>query len=373
MTGSSHQIDHLTSHDVAAYVRSSGWKHIGNYGQEASAFEKNEHQLLIPLATDFADYGRRMAEVVSSLAKFEARSLDAVLRDLAYASADVFRIRLQNPLFEGGEVTLDQGILLFDNAQKLVHAAARSAINPKAYHLARAGTQAEDFLKRVKLGQTEIGSYILTIVFPITPDLLDDQDEEASLPFERKVTRGIVSGLNSLETALRSQVAKPSLEPFLKLVKKGVSANLCEAISNIGEKTEGTMIDTQLTWARNRRAPEMNTKARFQAGDFSYLRSAAENLKEQAWDEELVVTGPVTRIESDAALFGGDVFVNALIGESVRRVKLNLDQDQYQQANQAHLAGQAIEVRGKIEKQGRYLTMVSPAEFSVFEIKEEDQ
>ena len=316
MTGSSHKIAHISAHDVAGYVRSTGWTCLGNYAREASVFEKDGHSLLVPLASDFADYGRRMEEIVSNLAGFEKRSQDAVLRDLAYASSDVFRIRLANPLFDDGEVTHDQGILLFDNAQKMVHAAARSAISPKAYHLARAGTQTEDFLKTVKLGQTEIGSYIVTIVrFPVTPDLFGGEEVESALPFERKVTRSLVTGLNSLQTAVRSQVSKPSLDPFLESISLGVSASLCEAISNIGERTEGTTVDTQVTWARNRNIPQLDTKARFLGGDFSYLRSAANRLKEQDWDDDLVITGQVTRIESDKVLFGGEVFIYAIVGE----------------------------------------------------------
>lgn len=370
MTGSSHRIAHISSHDVAGYVRSTGWTCLGNYGREASVFGKDDHSLLVPLASDFADYGRRMEEIVSNLAKFEGRSQDAVLRDLTYASSDVFRIRLANPLFDDGEVTLDQGILLFDNAQKMVHAAARSAVSPKAYHVARAGNQAEDFLKSVKLGQTEIGSYILTIVFPVTPDLFEGQDSESALPFERKVTRSLVTGLNSLQTAVRYQVSRLSLEPFLNSIELGVSANLCEAISNIGEKTEGTTVDTQVTWARNRSIPQLDTKARFGGGDFSFLRSAALRLKEQDWDDNLVITGPVTRIESEKVLFGGEVFIYAVVGESPRRVKVTLNKDQYKQANEAHLAGQNIEIGGTLQKNGRYLTIDSPTSFAV--LKSED-
>jgi hypothetical protein len=370
MTGSSHQIRHITAHDVAAYVRSTGWSCIGSYGQEASVFRKNDHSLLVPLASDLADYPRRMQEITSNLAKFENRSPDSILRDLAYSSSDVFRIRLENPLFDDGEVTLNHGILLFDNAQKLVHAAARSALTPKAYHLARAGTQAENFLKTVKLGQTEIGSYILTIIFPVSPDLLYLEECESALPFERKVTRSLATGLNSLESAVRSQVAKPSLEPFLASINLGVSANLCEALSNIGDGTVGTVVDTQITWARNRNIPDLTTKARFQDGDFSYLRSAATHLKEQTWDDNLIITGPVTRIESVEVVMGGEVFIYALVGESLRRVKVTLNNDQYKQANEAHLAGQNIEIEGVLKKAGRYLTIDNPTSFAV--LKSED-
>lgn len=365
MTGSSHQIRHITAHDVAAYVRSTGWSCLGNYGREASVFSQNDYSLLVPLASDFADYETRMLEVVANLAKFERRSQDSILRDLAYASSDVLRIRLENPLFDDGEVTLNHGIVLFDNAQKIVHAAARSAVSPKPYHLARPGTQAEDFLKKAKLGQTEIGSYILTIVFPVTPDLLESEGSESALPFERKVTRSLATGLNSLESAVRSQVAKLSLAPFLESIAQGVSANLCEALSNIGEGTEGSIVDTQITWARNRSIPELVTKARFTGGDFSYLRSAATYLKEQTWDDNLVISGPVTRIESEKVLMGGEVFVYASVGDSPRRVKVTLNKDQYKLANEAHLAGHNIEIGGILQKSGRYLTIDNPTSFCI--------
>jgi len=53
------------------------------------------------------------------------------------------------------------------------------------------------------------------------------------------------------------------------------------------------------------------------------------------------------------------------VGESVKRVKLLLDQEQYKQAIGSHSPGQNIDVCGKIKKAGRYLTIDSPTLFSV--------
>lgn len=78
----------------------------------------------------------------------------------------------------------------------------------------------------------------------------------------------------------------------------------------------------------------------------------------------------MTRTESVKVFLGGEVFIYALVGESVRRVKVTLNNDQYKQANEAHLAGQSIEIGGVLQKTGRYLTIDSPTSFAV--LKSED-
>ena len=50
-----------------------------------------------------------------------------------------------------------------ERARDLVLAAACAAITKRAYFATRKPTKATDYLSRVRMGQTERGSYVLTI------------------------------------------------------------------------------------------------------------------------------------------------------------------------------------------------------------------
>ena len=67
-------------------------------------------------------------------------------------------------------------------------------------------------------------------------------------PYDRQVTRVLVSGLNATSNALASLNRGSDISAFEAAVNEGISANLCEAIAAIAERSAGA--DLSVTWAR---------------------------------------------------------------------------------------------------------------------------
>ncbi len=344
--------------DLSNYLRSEGWKCVGQYPEKAFVFQKDEQTVLIPMHKNFPDYHRRIWETVRDVSAFEQREELKLIFDLQAAGSDVFRLRVDSPEVAQGLITLDKGALLFESTKTLVQSAARSADSPKAYYRARATQQTDDYLKTVKLGQTERGSYIVKVMFPIIPDpqeALPTMENEIEVSYDRKVTMKLTEGLNSLESGIRSQIATPNLESFLDAVPNGVSANLCDALVAIGEAIPEAVIDTSMSWAKTRGRPTIKTVARFQDDDFSYLSGASRKLREQAWGEEFTLVGNITQLSSEARLDGGEVSLKAHVGEKRRSIKLHLNPQQYQEALSIHQNYYDVEVVGVIEQRGQKL------------------
>lgn len=157
--------------DVAAYVRSTGWRLTGFWGTDASVWSSAEREIVLPEHTQFADFALRMAEVVAALAEVEKRSQLELFRDLTMAAADVVRVRVASPLAADGSVGLDEGVMLFNSAREMILSAARATVSPRPYFRSRLPGEAEEYLRKVRLGQTERGSYVATIVCPVSPEL----------------------------------------------------------------------------------------------------------------------------------------------------------------------------------------------------------
>ena len=354
------QLNTFSTLDLSNYLKSEGWACKGQYPEKAFVFSKENHSVLVPVHKNFPDYYLRISQTVRDLSELENRESYKVIRDLQATGADLFRLKIDSPEVEQGLITLDKGALLFDSAKTIIQSAARSADSPKTYYRSRPSQQADEYLKTVKLGQTEKGSYIVTVMLPVIPDLqktLPTLENEIEVPYGRKVTLQLTNALNLLEQSIQSQIASPGIQSFLDAAPSGVNANLCDALVAIGEAIPGASVDTQMTWARTRGKPTIKTTARFQDDDFSYLSSASRALREQAWGEEFILVGNITKLSSEQPLDGGEVILKATVSDKRRSVKLQLNPKQYQQAVQVHKDYSDVEVTGVVEQQGQSLVI----------------
>ena len=116
-----------------------------------------------------------MAELVGILATKENRSQLEVLSDLQTAGSDVIRVRFRHASSNDGSISLDQGEALVENAREMMLAGACAAVQPKPYYLRRRPEEANRFLRGLRMGQTERGSYVLTVYSPVSPGLHSSQ------------------------------------------------------------------------------------------------------------------------------------------------------------------------------------------------------
>ena len=64
---------------------------------------------------------------------------------------------------EAGILPLDHAARVVTGMRRLLLAAAHSVLLPRAYHPRLSRAEAEEFVSRCRLGQTERGSFVLTV------------------------------------------------------------------------------------------------------------------------------------------------------------------------------------------------------------------
>ena len=124
-------------------------------------------------------------------------------RDLATSDRDVIRVGAPEAE-DDGSVHIEAGVELVVHARDLVLSAACSAWDPRPTYRAGKVRRADEYMNRVRMGQTEQGSFVVTLLAPVPPAIEQTQlwPSESEEPYERLVTRRLAGGLDAAAAAI---------------------------------------------------------------------------------------------------------------------------------------------------------------------------
>lgn len=357
----------LRPSDMIGYLRSAGWAREAEVGDRASLWVNpinSAADVLVPLRRDAVDFPLRVAEVLSALEIVEGRSQEEILKDLISTSADLLRIRTLAVEASNGTISLERGARLIEHVREMVVAAACSTVAPRAYWSRRKPARALEYLDRVRMGQTEHGSYVVTILSPVPPELRTSAQVES--PFGRQVMQTLTRAVDSVRNAAQQAIETGDLEPFRAGVHMGVSANLCDALVGLGGINPNTGIELSIAWSKNRAIDHSGPWVGTVASDLlPVIEEASRLFKETEPREEFELFGFVEKLDRSVGQAIGNVTVQTLIEDRPRRVVIELEDADYDIAVTAHRDSRAIRCVGLLVKEGRSHRLRNPRQFEL--------
>src|SRR6266550_1453470 len=163
--------------DLITYLRATGW-HLATRSERVSYWEKavpqgtGTFEVLVPLRAEFGDFAARISDILETLEAVETRSQLEIFNELITASADVIRVRTHSRTGEDeGSLSLEDGVTAHERVREMILAAACATISRRALFAKRKPELAMAYLKKLRLGQTERGSYVFTLISPVLPAL----------------------------------------------------------------------------------------------------------------------------------------------------------------------------------------------------------
>ena len=181
------------------------------------------------------------------MADAEGRDWDSVARDLILADTNQVRVRLIDA-YEDGSIPAQAGVALIQNSWKMIVAAARSAANPEPSFTGGYGSKRiREYLKTVRLGQTERGSFVVNLLSPSAIPM--DAPHSRGEKFPDKVVSTLISGLESTKkTLIYGQYLQSSQIPH-EYIHSGMSADMCDALAGIAAKSGDAGLEISVNWA----------------------------------------------------------------------------------------------------------------------------
>ena len=313
----------------------------------------------MPRTQRLGDYASVVSQLIEIFADAAGTDELSLYRDLVTADRDVIRVRAAEE--SGDAVPVSDGIDLVCGARDLILAAACSLHDPRPVYRAGANKEAMDYVSNIRMGQTEQGSFVVTLLTPVvsppmqqpfSQDLAGNDD-----PVERKMTKRLASALRAARRATE-RVVGGDADAFSQAVDEGASANLCEALVRLIEPFPA--LDVTLTWARTHPVNTAREVVRFAKGDAPILREAARLFRDRGPRPDVRFVGFVHRLKRDEREVDGTITLRAYIDEQILSVVAVLSQSDYERAIQAHKEKALVVAEGDLERFGQRWHLQNP-------------
>jgi len=339
---------------LSAFAREIGfsWKKL--FGKHADVYASEKYgEIVLPRTTQISDYTDVTSKFISFISQIEERDELEIYRDLVVGGQDVIRIRAYGG-DNDGSIALDAGVKIVECAREMLLAVACATRSPQRVYRAGANRDASEYMNKVRLGQTEHGSFVITMLSPVPPSLQlsllpNEWEQIDEAPVERRITRQLIDALEASKSAIEGAVAGVP-DSFELAVKKGVSANFCEAIAGLAEKSG--KLDISLTWAKTRPAPIRTSKVRFTRDDAEVLFEAARTFRRKEPRPDVSLSGWVVKCARSQDDSFGTITLKTVVDEKFQSVIVFLDGANYAAAVNAHKNQTPILINGDIERVG---------------------
>jgi hypothetical protein len=371
----------ITPIGLRDYAKSQGWIQIKEAAMSRLYVMTNPRfelrQLVFPMDTTAPDYFDAVMLTVEKLSTLEERSQQAVIKSLLEVGDDGIAFRVTTARPEELSLPLAFAGSMVAGAQQMLLASACTVLKPQAHHPRLSRTEAQQLLETAKFRHTEAGSFVLNVSCPVQgldvqTSLLPDEEQA---PFVRRTTLTLFRSLRELITSIETD----SLDELVARAKLGggsvVSSNLCEAITRLEDETLRNSIEIGISWAacmpRPGDEPQISV-VRIQHDYFARIEEVRRELRSNEQHLEDVFPGTVERLDGEMGQDGkrlGEVILSILTpdGEQVR-VRANLDAQQYEKADRAHMTeGAYVKVVGKLHpgRQPRQLSDIASFELMI--------
>ena len=355
---------------LSAYARAAGWTRTDSYGDSSDVYASDGlPEIIVPRTQQLGDYANVVSQLIDIFADVADTDELSLYRDLVTADRDVIRV---GPAEAGdGAVSANDRINLVGSARNMVLAAACSLHDPRSVYSAAAGKEAMNFVRKLRMGQSEQECFVVTLLTPVVSPPIQQsfiQDSEHNEdPIERKMTRRLVSALRAARNATE-QTMGGKVDAFLQAVDNGVSANLCEALVKLIEPFEA--LDVSLTWARTRPMNTPREVVHFGKGDAPILRAAARLFRDRGPKPDVLLFGYIQRLKGRHEETYGTITLRAYVDGQIQSVVAALTQSDYERAIEAHQQKAPVIMAGDLDRIGQRWRLLNPRVVAV--IPQED-
>lgn len=352
--------------DVRDYLKSRGWTAGASRRSYAAIYRSPDREaveVLVPLDRDLGDYAEAMARLAERVAHYEQRESSAVLRDLTQPRRDILRFALSGERTRAGAVGLLQGESLVTGVRKALLASACSVQRPRKYHPRMSLAEADAFVRSCALGQTELGSFVLTVEAPF-----DLAHEPEQTPFGRQTTAYLLNATDTLANAVRR--GEPELVLAAAEDQIIVSGNLCDALIEMLPSDESADLRLHGSWSPLLPMPNAPTAVHIDRNMYEAIEDIGRQLRPQSGPRADAFLGLVSELSGSPGPSGaveGEVTLSILIADESETIKARvvLAPEDYRIAADAHLDKKAVLIRGVLHRGRRTNQFKGVSEFSV--------
>lgn len=349
------------------YLKETGWEHFPTKKNGVEIYQlenaRGFFQVRIPTETFFSDYKQAIYTSVQTVAQAEGRTTEQTLLYLLNPNTDILKIRLAKADVEAGNILFDDAIRMYENAKKLLAAAAMDVLHPKKYHRGRMDEAVSKFVASCRFGQTEVGSYIVSVVCPFaelnskeeyTQLSIFSDEERCAASLTRQVTNRVMNNIDYIKQSIDA-IGNNDISSYN--TKEMISANFYEALNGLNLEAENTDLEFRIEWSpvvkKNRTS---KTHIKLTHDYYQPIGDAIAKLRENV-SESARIFGRIKRLESSPDVQKRDKGIITVVyldeNDKPKTVRVELNNSDYVKAIKAHTEGSLVELVGEFSGKGQ--------------------
>lgn len=363
-------LEFITPDLLESYLESQSWIKDGSVSNQANIWHRDNdesyiYEVIQPIDSKIRSYKQRLVEAIKSVSEFEDRDVLAVIDDIKNFSSDLVKVRVIHPDVHGGTIPLEDGVLLIERSRDLLIASTLSTFKKQKVFSGSRSQEVQDFLRKIKLGQTEVGSFVVNLISPIEVNAESQQDGyDTSLA--RSVSVNLARSLTAISEAVDKYATSKSIFDFEETVNKGVSANLCDALIGLSGRAKARHFSIKIkTGGLEAESVNFAKNYEFSPQSIPNLQAASEYLKGRYTVKNFQVLGLVSVLKHLPNDEYGQITVKALVKGKFKSITIQLPLDEYWQAFEAHKAGEEITCHGTLNVSPKSAHLLEPRGFEV--------
>ncbi|WP_280392994.1 hypothetical protein [Nocardia brasiliensis] len=335
--------------------------------------EDRARSVLLPRDPSFVDYGRRLREALEAITSTYGWALAELAEQVAAVHADLFFVRVDQKMVDG-TIPLRQASALLENIDQMIRAAAVSAHNPHSSGRGRIPDFVNEFLNDdIRMGHTKKGSFVITVAARIDdadqPEI-DSSDQETETGTAPSFTRQVMTALaQSLETTRRFAANDGDFSGVDEAIAQGLKLQVVQALQDMGGASGLRSLDLSFEWAAAEpQRTAVPDRVSLDRSIIDRLPEIERRLIRRSDPERVTLVGRVKelRINDDSGVpdheQGGEIVIQAEIGDRMRKVTIPLGPVDYDWAIAAHRARLPLIVAGELRKRGNAWRLNEPIE-----------
>lgn len=362
-----------TFRSIQLSLARAGWKLAQNINSDAELWIPTESARLLdgvkreftaitlPTNPNNADFEILLHSAIANLKDTSAADIERILELSALKleeNYDELEVRRETEA-QRGTISWEAGAEMVQGAQNLLIAAAKSTNEKKARYGQSQYVVADNFLDKCQMGQTRIGSFIVSALVPTDASIKTTNSEKAraaNMPnlTGRNVTTQLTESLSAAFEGIRDFKKNSKVEVFDELVQDGVSYELLGGLLTATGKSHAQLSVEFLPTTEGYFNESATKRFEVTPGDHEAITKGKRHLEATPTKQYVTLIGEVIYLKSrESKPSDRLITLAARLQSSEFNFRVELDREQYDEAVTAHHERKMIEIRGTLEIKGK--------------------
>jgi hypothetical protein len=366
--------DLVSLKDLIQYLNENAWESDASFlNKNLLVFKKiinvdNLITIVLPSKEHFSDYPHKMRAALDTLSIVEGKDKQELVRQITSQDIDKLEIRIISSISEEGSIPLNYAAGLVKGLKNLIVSAAYTEEKPSKV-FKRPSQQALNYGDLFKLGQTNVGSYIVTVesssLMNDDIEIVFENNEARTESFSRRIIKRIHRSMYQIENFNKENFRLKDIVE--NGYTNGINANICEALLSMYQEGTPITLESRIKYSNAIEFDEeLPATIVLKDADYLIIKTIAEALKSEE-PESVEIEGNVSKLSILGESAYGNISVNFIHENRRHNVKVELEEYDYKLACDAHKNNKSVRIVGEMDTSKRTWEVLSLELFEVID------